>query len=73
METFVVRIWIPGDSDADRAPDVLRGFMQHARNGSGASFSSGDELLASLDFLLGSRSEPAGTVEREPTTTGGRR
>lgn len=73
METFVVRIWVPGDSDADRAPDVLRGFVQHARKGSGASFSSGEELLMSLDILLGSRSELAGSAEREPTTTGGRR
>ena len=71
METFVVRIWIPGDSDAGRAPDVLRGFVQHARNGGGASFSSGEELLASLDLLLGSRSALAGTAEHERTATGG--
>ena len=73
METFVVRIWIPGDVDAGRAPDVLRGFVQHARNGGGASFSNGDELLASLDALLGSRSVLAGTAEHERTTTGGMR
>jgi hypothetical protein len=73
METFVVRIWIPGDADAGRAPDVLRGFVQHARNGGGASFSSGDELLASLDFLLGSDSSLAGAREHEPSTTGGMR
>ena len=71
METFVVRIWVPGDADAGRAPDVLRGFVQHARNGGGASFSSGDELLASLDFLLGARSVLAGTAEHERPTTRG--
>ena len=73
METFVVRIWIPGDADAGQAPDVLRGFVQHARNGGGASFTSGDELLASLDLLLGARSVLAGTGEHERTTTGGTR
>jgi hypothetical protein len=73
METFVVRIWVPGDSDAGRAPDVLCGFVQHARNGGGASFSDGNELLASLDFLLGSQREPAGAARHEPTTTGGTR
>ena len=73
METFVVRIWIPGDTDAGQAPDVLRGFVQHARNGGGASFTSGDELLASLDLLLGARSVLAGTDEHEQLTTGGTR
>jgi len=73
METFVVRIWIPGDADAGRAPDVLRGFVQHARNGGGASFTSGDELLASLDLLLGARSVLAGTGEHEQLATGGTR
>jgi len=73
VETFVVRIWIPGDLEAGRAPDELRGFVQHARSGGGASFSNGDELLASLDVLLGSRSDLAGTKDNERTLTGGRR
>lgn len=71
METFVVRIWIPGDSDAGRAPDVLCGFVQHARNGGVASFSSGEQLLASLDLLLGSRSALAGAPEDERSARGG--
>lgn len=58
-----MRIWIPGEAEAGGAPDDLRGFVQHARDG-GASFSTGDELLASLGLLLGSRSDLAGTTER---------
>jgi hypothetical protein len=73
METFVVRIWIPGDGEADRGPDVLRGFVEHARSGSGASFSSGDDLLAALEFFLHSRTGDAETAEHEPTMTGGMR
>jgi hypothetical protein len=64
METFVVRIWVPADSGAARAPDVLRGFVEHARSGGGASFSSGEALLASLGVLLedGSRPEDSAIV-----------
>ena len=65
METFVVRIWIPADSQAGRAPDVLRGCVEHVQSGGGATFSSGDELLASLALLL--------AAEREPATTGNMR
>jgi hypothetical protein len=71
METFVVRVWVPADAEAGRPPDVLRGFVQHARNGGGASFASGDELLASLDFFLGARTGDVMTAEHERTTTGG--
>lgn len=73
METFVVRIWIPGASEARPTPNVLRGFVQHSRNGGAASFSNGDELLASLRILLAS---PPGTDEAahdERATTGGTR
>jgi hypothetical protein len=65
METFVVRIWIPADSQAGRAPDVLRGCVEHVQSGGGATFSSQDELLASLALLL--------DAEREPATTGNTR
>jgi hypothetical protein len=67
METFVVRIWVPADSQAERAPAVLRGFVQHARNGGGASFTTGDELLASLALFLG-----AGSARTEESLTRGR-
>jgi hypothetical protein len=70
METFVVRVWIPGDSDVGRAPDVLRGFVQHARKGGGARFSSGDELLAALGFFLQARTDDLATAGHEQTTTG---
>lgn len=68
METFVVRIWVPADSEAGHAPDVLRGFVQHPRNGGGASFTSGDELLSALAFFLDARS-----VTAEESLPGGRR
>lgn len=64
METFVVRIWIPADSEAGQAPDVLRGFVEHARSGGGASFSSGEALLASLAVLLGARLGEGGPATR---------
>ena len=70
METFVVRIWIPGDAEAGCAPDVLRGFVQHARQGGGARFSSGDELLAALGFFLQARTDDLATAGHEQTTTG---
>ena len=67
METFVVRIWIPADSEAGHAPDVLRGFVEHARSGGRASFSSGEALLASLSVLLGTRSgRGVGSLARAP-------
>lgn len=64
METFVVRIWIPADSEFERAPDVLRGFVEHARSGGSASFTSGEALLASLAVLLGTRSSKGGPATR---------
>ena len=72
METFVVRIWIPGDAEAG-APDVLRGFVQHARKGGGARFSSGDELLAALGFFLQARTDDLAMAGHEQTTTGAMR
>jgi hypothetical protein len=61
METFVVRIWIAADSQAGRAPDVLRGCVEHVQSGGGATFSSGDELLTSLAVLLTAEPERAMT------------
>ena len=53
METFVVRIWVPGD--ADRGPaagEVVRGFVEHAPTGAVTRFAGGEQLLAALtDFL----------------------
>jgi hypothetical protein len=52
METFVVRVWVPGGPGAPPGPDALRGFVEHVRSGGTDAFENVDELLASLsDFL----------------------
>jgi hypothetical protein len=63
METFVVRVWVPGDSVARPGPETLRGFVEHVRSGGIGTFGSVDELVISLSDFLGAR---AGTPPERP-------
>jgi hypothetical protein len=56
METFVVRVWTPGDAETGQAPEVLRGTVERVRSGVSATFSSAEELVASFAVLRGPRS-----------------
>ena len=57
METFVVRVWVPGDSGARPGREALRGFVEHVRSGGTGTFGNVDELVLSLSDLLGSRAD----------------
>lgn len=58
METFVVRLWVPGDSSAAEAPSTLCGVVEHVSSGGRAPFVGVEELIAFLEGRLdGSRNE----------------
>jgi hypothetical protein len=45
MQTFVVRVWVPGD-DADRpVPAEVHGVVEHVRSGRITTFCDDGELL----------------------------
>jgi hypothetical protein len=62
MDTFVIRVWIPGDREEADAYRQLRGFIEHVGSGSAAVFKDPDELIALI------RSESA---ERRRRQAGG--
>ena len=47
MQTFVVRLWIPQEPSL-RAPDSLRGIVEHVGSGRSGPFTDEDQLLAFL-------------------------
>jgi hypothetical protein len=55
METFVVRVWVPGNSGARPGPEALRGVVEHVRSGGTGTFGNVDELVISLSDFLGAR------------------
>jgi hypothetical protein len=55
METFVVRVWVPVDSEPEASP-ALRGFVSHSATGRTQRFAGGDELVG---FLTRERLHPS--------------
>jgi hypothetical protein len=53
METFVLRIWVPGAEPATPPdPQPIRGTVEHVSSGGWVTFRDDDELLGLIrDFL----------------------
>jgi hypothetical protein len=49
MKTFVLRLWIPAEPEADVDPPVLRGFVDEVATGSTRRFVGGEQLVALLE------------------------
>ncbi|HEX8001519.1 MAG TPA: hypothetical protein VF519_02365 [Mycobacteriales bacterium] len=60
MESFVVRVWVPGDGPVT---PVLRGVVQHVSSGRSVVFGATDQLLA---FLRTCVADAAATGEGDP-------
>lgn len=58
METFVIRVWTPGEPEVDGS-HALHGLVEHVRAGKRHAFDGGSELLAFLE-----RTVAAPTQER---------
>ncbi|HEX9824895.1 MAG TPA: hypothetical protein VGB51_10970 [Actinomycetota bacterium] len=54
MESFIVRVWVPGDDEHEVTPG-LRGQVQHLATGSTRTFRNPQELLASILEALEAR------------------
>ena len=52
METFVIRIWTPADSDELSASSSLRGRLEHVSSGRRSSFRGIDELARLIEESL---------------------
>ena len=56
METFVLRVWTPAESNEPVVQGYgLRGFVEHVGSGRSDPFRGGDELLALVVAATGSR------------------
>lgn len=67
METFVVRLWVPGESGYPADP-ALRGVVSHVASGCSEPFAGADELLAFVARMAdGSDRGPLQMREREET------
>jgi hypothetical protein len=55
METFVVRVWVPGEPERVAEPE-LRGFVSHSATGRTQRFTGSEELLG---FLSRERLHPS--------------
>ena len=53
MESYIVRVWVPPDDDAELAGG-LRGLVQHLSTGATRTFRTPEELLAALAAPEGS-------------------
>ncbi|GAA1654924.1 hypothetical protein [Fodinicola feengrottensis] len=58
MQTFVVRVWVPGD-DADRpVPAEVHGVVEHVRSGRITTFCDDEELLGFIHECVGQDLRP---------------
>ena len=61
MDTFVLRIWSPGESAGDAAaPDGMRGTVQHVGTGRSGVFRSDAQLLGLIAALRRQADEERG-------------
>jgi hypothetical protein len=51
METFVVRVWTPGEPEGEGAPP-LRGLLERVRDGERLHFDGGLELISQLESAV---------------------
>jgi hypothetical protein len=57
VETFVIRVWTPGEQEANPEDVVLRGLAEHVGSAERRAFHGASELLAFLEQRL--EHEPA--------------
>jgi hypothetical protein len=60
METFVVRVWTPGEPERE-GPRPLQGLLERVRDGERLRFDGGLELIRHLESAVA-----ASTGERRP-------
>ena len=65
METFVLRIWVPGTDQPARSRP-LRGVVEHVATGSSATFRSVHDLAAHLDAMTRGRSASRAITKGTP-------
>jgi hypothetical protein len=66
METFVVRLWVPGEETPAGDGDALRGVVEHAASAASATFVGSGELLRFLEGVLEGGQNGGGEVASQP-------
>ena len=67
METFVVRLWVPAEDEAE-AVEPLRGVLELVGSADATPFSGGEQLLELL--RAGIAADPDGRTARETRRKG---